>query len=268
MSSSKDIASFKRKVKLFYTNNKRSFPWRETRNPYHILVSEIMLQQTQTSRVAEKYKDFLLEFPTLEALAAAPLRNVLKIWQGLGYNRRALYLKKTAEVITSSRASTLPQSEKELVKLPGVGKNTAGALLSFAYNLPAIFIETNIRRVFLYEFFKDKEGVSDKELLPLITETLDRKNPREWYYALMDYGAHIARTVENPNRKSRHYKKQSTFEGSPRQARGQIIKLLLEKPYAAQDLKAKIKHKHFDTALNKLVKEGVIKRDKNTILLS
>jgi A/G-specific adenine glycosylase len=191
----------------------------ENRDSYRILVSEIMLQQTQVERVLDKYKVFIRIFPDFSSLAVAPLADILKVWQGLGYNRRAVALQKIAISVMKESRGRLPVTREELLKLPGIGKYTASAILTFACNQPNIFIETNIRRVFIHFFFRDRENISDAEILPLIEMTLDAGNPREWYYALMDYGAMLKKTVENPNRKSSHYKKQAPFHGSNRQLR-------------------------------------------------
>ncbi len=228
----KKIASFKQTVFDFYWTNQRSLPWRETRDPYEILVSEIMLQQTQVERVVPKYQAFLKAFPSLERLAAAPVTDVLQLWQGLGYNRRGLALQKAAQKIMTEYGGVFPSTEKELIALPGIGPYTASAICVFAFSQPVTLIETNVRRVFLHHFFADKEGVSDKELLPLIEQALDRENPREWYYALMDYGSWLGKQVPNPNRRSKHYTRQSTFQGSNRQLRGAITRFLLQKPDA------------------------------------
>lgn len=183
-----------------------------------------MLQQTQTDRVVPKYKAFLAAFPTLAALAAADSVTVLQYWQGLGYNRRGLNLQRAAQEIMSRFSGQVPTAEQDLRSLPGIGPYTAAAIRAFAFNMPAVVIETNIRRAYLHHFFADQEGVPDKELLPVIDRTMDRKNPRQWYQALMDYGAYLGRTLPNPNRRSKHYSKQSKFEGSRRQLRGEIVR--------------------------------------------
>lgn len=200
-----------------------------------------MLQQTQAPRVVEKYNSFIQQFPTLKKLNDASTKDVLAAWQGLGYNRRALYIKSITKI---------PKTYAELVELPGIGPNTAGSILAFAYNIPHPFIETNIRSVYIHFFFKNKTDVHDRDIMPLIEKTLDQKNPREWYYALMDYGALLKKTT-NPSQKSRHYKKQSTFKGSHRQKRGEVLRLLLEKP---QDLK------QYGDVVHELEKEGFIKK--------
>ncbi len=224
------IRDFKKEVWKYYRVYRRDFPWRITNNPYHILVSEMMLQQTQTHRVEPKYKLFLRMFPTVSALARASTSKVLEAWQGLGYNRRALFLQRAAKAVVENHDGKVPPTLQELQDLPGVGPNTAGAIMAFAFNQPVVFIETNIRRVFIHFFFPDTEAVHDQKLLPLIQETIDPKKAREWYYALMDYGAMLAKTLPNPNRRSVHYAKQSVFKGSRRQVRGGILKMLLKRP--------------------------------------
>ncbi|HUZ92872.1 MAG TPA: A/G-specific adenine glycosylase [Candidatus Paceibacterota bacterium] len=227
----KKIEVFKRTVWSYYGAHKRDFPWRRTRDPYRILVSEFMLQQTQTYRVEPKYLWFLERFPSFRALAKAPLREVLRAWSGLGYNRRAVALKRTAEIVVRDYGGKLPKDIGLLDALPGIGPGTAGAIRAFAFNLPSVFIETNIRRAFIHFFFPKRGKIGDDEILDLIEETLDAKRPREWYWALMDYGAMLGRLEkENPNRKSAHYKKQSKFEGSTRQLRGAVLRAHLANP--------------------------------------
>ena len=223
-----EIVSFKEFIWDFYHKNKRDFAWRNTDNPYYILVSEIMLQQTQTHRVINKYEEFIAAFPTVESLAAASLRDVLHVWQGLGYYRRARFLHQSAQKVVTEYAGMLPQDPKLLQTFPGIGPNTAGSVCAFAFNAPTLFIETNIRAVYIHSFFRDKTGVTDKELLPLIAATLDYDNPREWYYALMDYGVFLKLNTTNPSRKSVHHVKQSKFEGSDRQIRAKILKHIVK----------------------------------------
>ncbi len=220
---------FQQIIKKYYKEHGRTFPWRETTNPYHILVSELMLQQTQTFRVLPKYEQFLATFPTVHDLAVASLQQVLLLWQGLGYNRRALMLQKAAQQIVQEFSGFFPDDPETLQTLPGVGPYTASAVATFAFNHPCVFIETNIRTVYIYHFFSDVENIHDKELLPLIAATVDTKNPRDWYYALMDYGVMLKKLYKNPNRKSVHYAKQSRFTGSDREIRGKIIRELIER---------------------------------------
>ena len=219
----------------YYRDNKRDFLWRRTRDPYKILVSEIMLQQTQAPRVVVKYNSFLKKFPTTKVLADAPLGDVLVEWQGLGYNRRAIYLKKCAEQIEKDFGGKFPKDLKALCLLPGIGPATAGDMMAFAWNIPIVVIETNIRSVFIHFFFKDKEKISDKEILPLIEKTLEMENPRELYSALFDYGAYLKQT-SNPSRKSAHHIKQTKFEGSYRQKRANVLKIILEKSRTQKEI--------------------------------
>lgn len=229
-----------------------------------------MLQQTQVDRVIEKYKEFTRVFPTVRALAKAPLPDVLKAWQGLGYNRRALMLKKAAEDIVIKYGGKVPASVEELDALPGIGVHTAGAICAYAYNQPVVYIETNIRSVFIHHFFRDRSGVADAELLPLIEQTLDRKNPRDWYNALMDYGTFLKQEHANPARRSKHYTRQSRFQGSDRQIRGHIIRLLTQKgPLSAAAAHKEIgtEKERADKIIAGLVREGLVRRNGNRIVL-
>jgi A/G-specific adenine glycosylase len=221
------------------------------------MVSEIMLQQTQAARVIPKYQEFLTLFPTVQSLAAASLADVLKAWSGLGYNRRAKFLWQAAGQIKN----TFPDTLDDLVALPGVGVNTAGAILAYSFNQPVVFIETNIRSVYIHHFFEDRMDVHDTEILPIVKVTLDKEHPREWYWALMDYGVYIKNTVGNTSRNSKHYTKQSTFAGSRRQIRGQIIKLLSERPVSDEEIRNIISDTRLDEVLNDLTKEQLIRLD-------
>lgn len=236
-------------------------PWRRTKNSYHILLSEVMLQQTQVERVLVKYPEFLKSFPDLPALAKAPLAEVLRLWQGMGYNRRAISLKKLAELILHEYQGKLPMDPEDLVKLPGIGRYSASAIYTFATNKPTCFIETNIRRVYIHFFFDDREGIRDDEIMPLVEKTMDSKNPREWYYALMDYGVKLKKEVANPNRRSAHYTKQSKFEGSDRQFRGMILKAVLNSPgMTRKELMMTLSRipENFDQILENLLREQFI----------
>lgn len=247
-------------LKNWYKDNGRhDLPWRHDLSPYAILVSELMLQQTQVDRVRPKYLQFLQQFPDVQTLAQAPLSDVLISWQGLGYNRRAKYLHLAAKVVTEN-GGVFPTTEEELQKLPGVGPYTAGAIAAFSYNTPVILIETNIRTVFLHHFFAEKTGITDVEILPLIKATLDEKNPREWYWALMDYGSFLKRTLPNPSRRGAKYTKQSTFTGSKRQVRGELLRLLATESKTSEQLQTELTSNadHFAPALESLVKEGLV----------
>ncbi len=186
-----------------------------------------MLQQTQAPRVVQKYEEFIKKFPTIKSLAKARLKTVLKLWQGLGYNRRALNLQRAAQEIVKVFKSRFPKDTKTLQSLPGVGPATAGDIMAFAFNKAEVVIETNIRTVFIHHFFKDQKNIHDNDIIPLIKKTLDHTNPREWYYALMDYGAMLKKTIPNPSRRSQHYTKQSPFKGSNREIRSKILKYTL-----------------------------------------
>lgn len=224
------ITSFQELIYHYFQENGRSLPWRETNDPYEILVSEVMLQQTPVERVVTQYGSFLKQFPSVSHLAQASLRDILLAWQGLGYNRRAKSLQALAQRVVQDFDGRLPAHRKTLESLPGIGAATAGAVLAFAYEEPVVFLETNIRRVFLHFFYPEAERVSDKELMPLAFLTLDYSRVRQWYYALMDYGAMLKKIVPNPNRRSAHYSRQSLFRGSDREIRSKIVQLLLHKP--------------------------------------
>lgn len=212
-----------------YENHGRhDLPWRSTSDPYRILVSEMMLQQTQVERVIPKYLVFLKEFPTARRLATASLSEVLRAWQGLGYNRRAKFLWQAAQYVTNELRGKWPEDEPGLRCLPGVGPYTASAIMAFVHNAPVVLIETNVRQVFLYHFFKSKASVHDTDILKLVEETLPVNSVRAWYAALMDYGSYLKQEYGNINHQSKHYVKQSKFHGSDRQIRGAIIKLLTE----------------------------------------
>lgn len=225
--SKRKLSVFVSVVREFALRNTRELPWRETYDPYLILVSEIMLQQTQVDRVVPKYMAFVKKFPNFKKLAGAGQDGVLSLWKGLGYNRRALALHRLAKVVCKDYNGRLPADETLLRLLPGVGCYTARAVLAFAFNKPVVFIETNIRTVYIHHFFADGIAVDDKQLLPIIEMTLDIGNPRQWYYALMDYGSVLKKMVGNLNVRSKHYAKQSRFQGSDRQIRGKILEFLL-----------------------------------------
>ena len=225
-----DLDAFVHRVWSEGRKHHRDLAWRYIDDAYAVLVSEIMLQQTQVSRVEKYWPRFLKTFPTLDALASADTSLVLEHWQGLGYNRRALALKRTAEECALRFEGELPRTYDELLKLPGIGPATAGGVMAFAYQKPALYLETNVRTVFLHELFPHEEGVSDKTLEPLVLETCSKEDPRGWYYALLDYGAYLKSIMPNPSRRSKHHSKQSTFEGSKRQKRAELVRIVLGAP--------------------------------------
>jgi A/G-specific adenine glycosylase len=262
--TTKEIKAFQGQIYGYYRLHGRDFPWRRTTNPYNIVVSEIMLQQTQVERVHGKYLEFINAFPDFDSLSKASQKDVLALWQGLGYNRRALALKRLAENVVSMHGGALPRNVEALSSLPGIGKTTAGEILAFAFNIPSVFIETNIRRVFIHEFFDGEDDVKDREILPLVEATVDEENPREWYWALMDYGSMLKGHVVNPNRRSAHYTRQTPFEGSDRRIRGLVVKRLLNHmPLSAERLvkETGVGLDHLKRILAGLVGEGFICED-------
>ena len=242
----------------YYHSHARSMPWREEPTPYHVLVSELMLQQTQVGRVLPKYREFMARFPTIRAFTEASLGDVLSTWSGLGYNRRAKFLHAAAQMVVRDFGGVVPDNVEDLVKLPGVGRNTAGAILAYAFNQPIVFIETNVRTVFIHHFFADRTDVDDKELLPLVKLACDPEHPREWYWALMDYGTHLKQTLGNNVSQSKHYVRQSKFEGSRRQIRGRILKHLTGGPRQAKELLRLEPDERTLSVLTDLTKEGFI----------
>jgi len=262
------IHRFNAMLSEYYLNNQRPMPWREYITPYRVVVSEIMLQQTQVSRVIDKFPRFIQTFPDFHALSCTSLEDVMRAWQGLGYNRRAKYLREISGVIVEQWNGIVPDDPDILKTFPGIGAATAGSITAFAYNRPIVFIETNIRRVFIHHFFRDRVGVPDKEIIPVVSRALNGHTPREWYYSLMDYGTFLAGRVVNPNRRSRHYVVQSPFPGSDREMRGQIIKYLLEHgPIRYQYLIEKIgdQESRTRTILSQMITEGLIIQDHTII---
>lgn len=257
--SSKHTDDFARTVWQYYHAHKRDMPWRHNPDFYRVLVSEMMLQQTQVSRVIPKFTGFIESFANVESLAKAPLSDVLRMWQGLGYNRRAKYLHQAAQAIVAM--GRFPVTSQEIISLPGVGKNTAGAIEAYVYNHPAIFIETNIRTVMIHHFFNDAEKVDDKDIELKVSQTVDANCPREWYYALMDYGAFLKKT-DTYLSKSRHYKKQSPLKGSVREMRGKIIRLLSGRSYFVNEMERLLSDDdRYRIALESLVNDGLVETD-------
>ncbi|MEJ2293264.1 MAG: A/G-specific adenine glycosylase [Candidatus Lokiarchaeota archaeon] len=229
-----------------------------------------MLQQTQTNRVSEKFIEFIEEFPDFKTLMNAPLESILKVWQGLGYNKRAIALKEIATKVIEDYKGELPLDIEILQSFPQIGYNTACSIISFAYNHPTFFIETNIRRVYIYFFFPGSSSVTDKEILPLVKETMDTENPREWYYALMDYGVMLKKTHPELNKRSAHYRRQSNFKGSRRELRGKILRYLLEQsnvPISGIVHQLKENSEKIYKILEQLQNEGFLKiKGKNVIV--
>ena len=227
----------------------RDLPWRRTRDAYAIWISEVMLQQTQVARVEARWGSWMERFPTVFALAAASQAEVLEAWQGMGYNRRALALKAAAQALVAEHGGEVPQDAALLTALPGIGAATAQGIRSFAFDLPGVYLETNVRAVYLHHYFPDATKVPDRELVALVEAGCPAApgsfggsaadpgryavpqdgddTPRAWYYALLDYGAHLKKTNPNPSRRSSTYARQSAFEGSRRQKRAALVRILL-----------------------------------------
>lgn len=270
MYSEENISDFCERVVVYFAEYRRDMPWRDplpdgSYDPYRIMVSEIMLQQTQVQRVIPKYGEFLARFPDMAALAGAELGSVLRAWQGLGYNRRAKYLWQTAGQVVNSYAGRLPTDQTALTALPGIGQNTAGAICAYAYDKPVVFVETNIRTVIIHEFFPEVHDVSDSDILRVVRlalqeGTLRAGSVREWYWALMDYGVYIKAEQGNLAKQARAYVKQSPLEGSLRQLRGKVLRLLAERPRTMIELADDIADHRLERVIADLLGEGMIKR--------
>lgn len=228
-----------------------------------------MLQQTQVDRVVPKFEQFISRFPDIDTLAKATLSDVLIAWSGLGYSRRAKFLHQSARIIKEKYKGEIPSTIEELKGLPGIGPNTAAAIITYSFNQPVIFVETNIRTVYLHHFFDKREDISDSEILQKVEETLDSIDPRRWYWALMDYGTYLKKQGNTHIRRSKHYKKQSPFQGSVRQVRGQILRALADQSLSEAKLRKVVEaDKRFEPAFQSLLKEGFIKKDKNKYSLT
>jgi A/G-specific adenine glycosylase len=230
-----------------------------------------MLQQTQTNQVDEKFQQFIKKYPNFDSLAKANNEDLLRLWQGLGYNRRALALRTIAQIVRSKYNGILPADIEILKSFPQIGYNTASSIIAFAFNLPTYFIETNIRRVFIYFYFPGRKIVKDSEILPIVRKTLDEKNVRKWYYALMDYGVMLKKSHPELNKRSAHYRPQSKFKGSNREVRGKILRLLLKnKVLAEPELLNYFPDTSVDVLkiLKDLIKEGFLKKENNNYTLT
>jgi A/G-specific adenine glycosylase len=267
----KQLIVFIKQVEAHYTKyGRHDLPWRQTTDPYAILVSEVMLQQTQALRVIPKYQAFMAKYPTPEHLAKAPLSAVLQLWIGLGYNRRAKYLHEAAKKLTI--ASDYPKTVTAWQALPGVGPYTAAAVCAFAYDDLVTLIETNVRTVFIHHFFADQEQISDQAIMELVEKVLPHvTSPRRWYYALMDYGSALKKEVGNLNTKSKHYTKQSRFVGSDRQVRGSIIRALascsMTKRHLSQTM-PNVSDEVLARQLGRLISEGLVLKQSQTYTIA
>lgn len=245
-------------------------PWRRDTRGYYVLVSEIMLQQTQVERVLPKFEAFIARFPDFEVLAAAPLADVLVLWNGLGYNRRAKFLHQAAQTVVTQHGGELPATHEALVALPGVGRNTAGALRAYVYNQPVLYVETNVRTVYLHHFFADRRDVTDTHIVEQLAATLWLDHPREFYWALMDYGSWLKRSGVRNTSASKHYRRQSPLAGSIREVRGKIIKRLTQGEATFDTLKAEIDPRdgRFSAAYEQLIAEQLIEQRGDIVRLT
>lgn len=254
----------------YQDNGRHAMAWRQDTSPYNILVSEVMLQQTGVDRVKPKFEQFTSQLPNWLALANAPTKEVLQLWQGLGYNRRALFLQRAAQAVVHTYNGQLPKDRSALESLPGIGQNTSGAILVYAYNQPIVFIETNIRRVLIHHFFAKQNNITDKEILPVLTSLISNIEsqeskfiPQSFYWAMMDYGTHLKSQVANPNKRSAHYTVQSKFFGSSRQLRGAILQTLTSQSIASKSELTNLaisenQRADFNKIVSQLEKEGFI----------
>ncbi len=244
----------------WFQANQRDLPWRHTRNPYAILVSEVMLQQTQVDRVVPYYLGWLRAFPTIQALADAPTAEVIRRWSGLGYNRRAVNLQRTVRAVVDDYGGVFPRTVEQLRALPGIGPYTSGAIAAFAFEQDAGFIDTNMRRVLHRLFFGvdvPSPVATERELTALAVEVVPPGEGWTWNQALIEFGA-LQCTARRPacvicplQRDCAAYpaiqtairglpvgarlKREGTWEGSNRQARGRIVDMLRQHPTLSLD---------------------------------
>jgi A/G-specific adenine glycosylase len=259
------IDLFQGKIINFYNTNKRELPWRLTHDPYDILISEFMLQQTQVNRVIDYYTNWIEKWSTVEALSDASFYDVVSTWIGLGYNRRAKYLHETAKIIVHKFKGNVLKAMKSYDQLPGIGEYTSKAVRIFAGNEDITTIDTNIRRIFIHEFNLE-ESTPDKDLYEIANYCLPKGKSRLWHNALMDYGA-LVLTSHKTGIKPKT--KQSKFAGSDRQIRGQILRLLLKKSYSIDELNAyfRIDINRLKTILNKMIQDNIIQNNDDIFYL-
>lgn len=252
------------KVLWRYKDNARSLPRRRTKDPYKILVSEIMLQQTQVERVKTKYKLWLEQFPTISDLAKASQVQILTLWSWLGYNRRGINLWRAAQMVVKEHAGKIPRTGKELLALPGVGPYTAHAVMAFSRNEEVPVLDINIKRVLITELKLDPT-LSDKELRAIAQQVIPAGRSRDWHNALMDYGALVLTSKKTWIRSA----PQSQFVGSTRWVRGNIIKLLITNDkLLIKDMKRQFPHEKFDEIVEWMVKEWIISKKNEIVWLT
>jgi A/G-specific adenine glycosylase len=256
----KAIGALQKKILSFYKEKSRTLPWRQTTNSYHILLSEVMLQQTQVDRVVAYYSRWTKKWPYVQDLANASRIDVLKEWSGLGYNNRAVNLHRAAQVIAEKYNGDVIAAVKDHKNVPGIGPYTAAAVQIFAQNADIITVDTNIRRILLHEFNLPKE-TSDRELWQLANRCLPKGKSRDWHNALMDYGAtYLTSRKTGIAPKTR----QSKFEGSDRQIRAKIVRELLKRsviPVTELPAGADAEQLRVERILRKMEKDGLVKKN-------
>ena len=261
------IRKFQTMILTWWKTHRRDLPWRKTHDPYKILVSEIMLQQTQVSRGLPKYIEFLEVFPTVEKLAGAKTSSVLRIWKGMGYNRRALYLQNTAKKVVLDYNGIFPNTEQQLTTLSGVGKYTARAIMVFAFAIDIAVVDTNIRQIITHFFFDDAPQ-PEKSIQEVADQLMPKGKAWEWHQALMDYGA----IALERNEKRSIKKKSKPFKETNRYFRGRLLDLVYEKQWKEADLMSEMvkkfgKDKEFmEEIINGMSKDGLIVCSKTGII--
>jgi len=296
--SQEKVKQFQKKILTWYEEHKRPLPWRDVPygtslqdRAYRVFISEVMSQQTQIARVISKYELWMKAFPTVEDLSQAKVADVLQHWSGLGYNRRALNLKKAAEIIVKNFNGKFPTTEKELMQLPGIGKYTARAILCFAFDEQVAVVDTNIRKVIMTQILnlpvisskarnqneithhfvlRDDKKIDEKELETIAQMLLPVGRAYDWNQALMDYAGAVLKNEKIS------ILKQSKFIGSHRYYRGQILKKLLEKQAIyVSELGFLIKKDHtisddlwLQSLLQELVSEGFIRIEQGMVRLA
>jgi len=266
--SKKNIQAFQQKIFDWWKGHKRDLPWRHTHDPYKIMVSEVMLQQTQVSRVLMRYAEFIEVYPDVQSLAKAKTSDVLKIWKGMGYNRRALYLHQAAKIISEKYHNHFPLSQQLLSKLPGVGKYTARAILVFAHKKDIAMVDTNIRKIITHFFFQDKKQ-PENVIQDLADQLLPKGKSWQWHQALMDLGSQM-QTISNA--KCPMSNKKLPFRESNRFFRGRIVDLLREKGWKETALLREMVKRHgkdvqfYKKILEKLLQEGLLTRSPSAII--
>ncbi len=264
---SQTVKRFQKMIFVWWKNNKRDLPWRHTSDPYKILVSEIMLQQTQVSRGLPKYLEFVKRFPTVSSLATASTGEILRLWKGMGYNRRALYIQKTAQKIVADFYGVFPQNEQQLKTLPGLGTYTARAVLVFAYKKDIAMVDTNIRQIITHFFFQDVPQ-SEKVIQEVADQLVPKGKSWEWHQALMDYGA--IKLERNEKRTTK--KKSKPFKETNRYLRGRLLDLVCERQWKELDLvecmteNFRKEKKPIEEIISGMIKDGLIIRNKAGII--